>query len=503
VNLPGAGAPPLGLREQGRPLIVLLGLAALPVAGALTFATGLAVGTKPEHIAPLALAIVTGMLALVPLILDQGRPAHRRHILITLVSLSWMVNYSLAIFTQYFLVGGYNPARLTQVSGLAPADLVNGQLAALIGLGLLLLAYALPIGNTAAAAFPQPKREWSGAAALAVAVVLIPLGWSIYLAGQFQVIPKRLGSGVLGIVANATIYGISLLTLIYLRHRSRLALLMLCAAIPPTMFFNFFTGSKGRFFAPLAMVALTYVATRRQIRVRWVIVGIVALALLYPAAEFYRQVVLEENTLTAITMLKNPEAALRRVSAYTSTFDFGEYLASGVQMTTGRFAGVGITSIILRDTPERVPYQGGWTIGYIFLSYVPRILWPGNPDMSIGQWVTDHYMGGPSIRSNTGPSWVGELYFNFGYLGIVVGMLVLGVYFRILHEAFFNPDATMPLRWVGVIQIYLTVPAVSGGVIAPINALVLFGGMTLVIHGIIRMLARQAYRAPTSRRSDC
>jgi predicted phage tail protein len=123
--------------------------------------------------------------------------------------------------------------------------------------------------------------------------------------------------------------------------------------------------------------------------------------------------------------------------------------------------------------------------------------------MSIGQWVTDHYMGGPSIRSNTGPSWVGELYFNFGYLGIVVGMLVLGVYFRILHEAFFNPDATMPLRWVGVIQIYLTVPAVSGGVIAPINALVLFGGMTLVIHGIIRMLARQAYRAPTSRRSDC
>ena len=67
---------------------------------------------------------------------------------------------------------------------------------------------------------------------------------------QFGILPKRVGSGFLGMISNSTYFGIALLMLTYLRHRSREALMMMLLLIPPSMAFNFLTGSKTAFFSP-------------------------------------------------------------------------------------------------------------------------------------------------------------------------------------------------------------------------------------------------------------
>ena len=56
---------------------------------------------------------------------------------------------------------------------------------------------------------------------------------------------------------------------------------------------------------------------------------------------------------------------ISRISRFVGSYEFGDYLMQGVQATSRRSDGLGILSVIVRDCPSRVPYQGGWTIGYI------------------------------------------------------------------------------------------------------------------------------------------
>jgi hypothetical protein len=479
----------LSSRPDGsRPDIVVPFLAAVSTLGMLVFLLGIAVGTRAEHVPILVVAVVTGVVTLVPLILDQGRPAEKRHIFFSLLSLGWAAYYVQPVFTQYFRFGGYHPEQITSINGVSPPDLVIGQLVVLAAYLVMALGYASPFGRIVTSMLPAPRRDWPLASGLAVALVIIPLGWAVYLAGQFGLVPKRAGSGVLGTIASSTIYGIGLLMILHLRYKSHLAVLMLWVAIPLTMSFNFFTGSKGLFFAPLAMLVLTFVIVRRRFRMRWAVIAIVAFSLFYPVAQFYREVVLVSNTKKAADILTDPQAALGRVSAFAGTFNFGDYFGAGLTMTTARLAALGTTSIIIRDTPSRVPYQKGWTIGYIFLSYVPRVLWPAKPDISIGQWVTDHYGGGPEIRSNTGPSWIGELYFNFGLIGVVVGMFFLGVYFRTFHGVLFQPRVSIPGMLLAVILTRQIIPTMGGGLLGPVGSLPFYAGFVLILHLAVRSL---------------
>jgi hypothetical protein len=475
--------------DGSRPELVLLGLAALPILGVLIMAGGILVGTRPAHVPILGAAIVSGLLTLVPLILDQGRPAIRRHILFTMLSMSWAVFFVVPVFTRYFLLG-YDPEQFTELNGVLPPDVLRGQLVALAAYLAMAAGYAAPVGAGAVAALPRPRHEWSLPTGLAVATIVIPLGWAVYLAGQFGVLPKQAGSGVLGVIAGITTYGMALLMLLYLRYRSRLVLLMLWAAIPPTMAFNFFTGSKGFTLAPLAMVPITYAAVERRFRIRWAVGALLVLSLMYPVSNFYREVVLAGFTKRAVDVLRDPLGALQSMSAYASTFDPGQYLAEGLSMTSGRFDALGITSIIARDTPSRVPYQGGWSIGYIFIAYVPRVLWPGKPLLTCGQWVTDNYGAGliAGVRSATGPSWVGEFYFNFGMAGVIGGMFLLGVLIRMLHESVFHQDAPVPARWLGVIFIFNGVLGLGGNLLTTVNTFVFNGGFVLGIHLLARSL---------------
>lgn len=62
---------------------------------------------------------------------------------------------------------------------------------------------------------------------------------------------------------------------------------------------------------------------------------------------------------------------------------------------------------------------------------VPRSLWPDKPArITVGQWFTErYYPGKPSGRPITA---VGAYYLNFGWVGVVVGMLLSGFFGRVL-----------------------------------------------------------------------
>ncbi len=476
--------PPISPRSSNMgPLFSFVGLC---VVSMLAFMGGAAAGLDSWDMAILGLALLTGFVGFLPVIVDQARPPERRQVFITLLMLSYMVHLVLPIFTQYF--GSEGTGGMMDFKSIAPWDVAAGQGVTLVGLIMMLLGFYMPVGKGLASMAPKPRYDWSPNAALGVALIMIPLGWTVFLGGQFGLIPKRAGSGVLGQLASAVFYGIALLTIVYIRYRLRSALLLLLLLIPPTMAFNFFTGSKRLFLTALAMVAIPYIVHDRRIRTSWVVAGVATLVVLYPVAQFYREVVQRGYTLTSIEVLSNPGRALGAIAAFTSGVDPLEYLKVGFQATGHRLNALTLPCIIVRDTPDVVPYQGGWSIGYVFLSYIPRVLWPGKPDTTIGQWITDNYGAGPHIKSNTGPSWIGEFYFNFGYPGVIVGMLVMGLFFRVLQEICFQPSAAIPFLLIAVVVLYEVARSPQSGLIQPINGVIFAIPPIMAAHFMVRTL---------------
>jgi hypothetical protein len=90
---------------------------------------------------------------------------------------------------------------------------------------------------------------------------------------------------------------------------------MMLLLLPPSMAFNFLTGSKTATFSPPAIVAVAYIVAKRRIAIRWVVMAVAAVILLYPLAEFQRRVILRGNTMGAAYAFRNSSSA--RTSATT------------------------------------------------------------------------------------------------------------------------------------------------------------------------------------------
>lgn len=79
---------------------------------------------------------------------------------------------------------------------------------------------------------------------------------------------------------------------------------------------------------------------------------------------------------------------------------------------------------------ERTGLRYGETMGYLAYAFIPRILWPEKPDVTRGAWFT-LYLGQATnernVTTSTGQTATGELYWNFGLLGAVLGMGLIGV----------------------------------------------------------------------------
>jgi hypothetical protein len=490
-------------QDNGRPRLAVVLLLALPALVLIGIGFGVLGGVRGTDFAILALALLTGAIAFVPLILDVGRPYQWRQILLTFTALAFMGNFVVSVFTNYFFYDVVAQAEYVvsqDLIAIRPADIVNGQIAALIGLLSMLAGYAIPMGRVVRGGIWTPRRDWSYQTTLMMAALMIPLGWLVFLTSIFKVLPKRLGSGFLGAISTSTYVGLALLMLAYMRHRSRAAFWMMLLLIPPSMAFNFLTGSKTAFLSPPAIVAVAYIVVKRRIAIRWIVAAIALVVLTYPVAEFQRTVILHGNTRGAADALRKPGELVKHLSRFVASQELGSYLLEGIQATSQRADGLGILSVIVHDCPSRVPYQGGWTLGYIALSYVPRVVWADKPNMTTGKWVTANFGSGPDSNSLTAPTWIGELYFNFGWLGIVIGMLLMGALMRALHELLYRPDAPIPAQLMAIVVLFAFPQTLQQAVISAVNSVV-YGAMPLVIaHWGVRLLGGTTPPAPAADR---
>jgi oligosaccharide repeat unit polymerase len=87
------------------------------------------------------------------------------------------------------------------------------------------------------------------------------------------------------------------------------------------------------------------------------------------------------------------------------------------------------TAAIVQQTDAKNLFLNGSSFTGFIVAPIPRIWWPDKPDVRIGPFVAQEIL---LLRNRSGvpPGGIGEFYLNFGWIGIIIGMAIVGMLLR-------------------------------------------------------------------------
>jgi hypothetical protein len=221
------------------------------------------------------------------------------------------------------------------------------------------------------------------------------------------------------------------------RYRNRpdpLWRFLFVAALASEIFWGLISGMKTVLLQNFVVVALVSSFVMKRLNLRWLVGLFFALVLVYPLSNAYRSLVREEGV--EVTSLEEAVSAAQmaysRVQAGGSTTEdvWRQGLASTLQRVdlltcVAQVLALGDRASIARG---HVPW---WMLP--FYPFIPRFLWPSKPILQQGGLFTAALAGhgdSYSAGSSTAMTYPGDLYLQFGLLGVPIGMFVLGAFLQ-------------------------------------------------------------------------
>jgi len=112
---------------------------------------------------------------------------------------------------------------------------------------------------------------------------------------------------------------------------------------------------------------------------------------------------------------------------------------------------------IVATTPSEFPYLYGKGIVPLFTFMIPRDLWPGKPTAS-GYTYSVRFLGVDPPYKTVAAMIFGEWYCNFGPLGVLVGMMLVGVVVRMLSDVLHarQDNLVVMATWFVVVPDFMT-----------------------------------------------
>ncbi len=107
---------------------------------------------------------------------------------------------------------------------------------------------------------------------------------------------------------------------------------------------------------------------------------------------------------------------------------------------------------VIRRTPSQVPYWDGATYWSLIGFAIPRVLWPDKPVKVLGQTFGHRYsyLAPDDITTAINLPFLVEFYANFGVKGVLCGMFLVGIIFRVLEEYVNRPKQSLLVTLGGV-----------------------------------------------------
>lgn len=291
--------------------------------------------------------------------------------------------------------------------------------------------------------------------------LLLWVGLAFDAARQAMPIPIVL-RGLLYFTSMFSLLGIALLTILAVQRRlSGSERWALYAGIMLTALLRAGSGLVSNVVILAITVFLAVWAGGGRVGLRWILIA----ALSGAALIGMRSVAMEYRARSwfAATQLSLPGRALLMGQLLASKVAGQGVVATvedGWEIVAGRSANLDLLADVVRQTGTTVPFWGGETYLSLVGFAVPRFIWPSKPTKTLGQDFGHRYgyLDSWDTWTSINLPFLVEFYVNFGEVGILIGMVIVGVLYRLLDNDLNRPG--QPLQ-VTICNLVLLVPLLN------------------------------------------
>ena len=223
-----------------------------------------------------------------------------------------------------------------------------------------------------------------------------------------------------------------------------------------------FNASLATVVVPLFLMGVADVSLKRKLPWRMITVVACLILFLQPGKGIIRHEMSRGEVGEGMT-----DAVVRwvdvSISGWADVFAGRAPLDEQLSATSSRSSLLGMTGVILEQTPESVPYQLGAYYPLLIKNLIPRVFWPGKPSVNLAnQFFQVEYGLTEKQNLNTVSIACGfeaEGYMNFGWAGIIPVGLLVGFVLGIYEIAFFPVGSSMTAIAVGLAMLpgFLTI----------------------------------------------
>jgi hypothetical protein len=285
----------------------------------------------------------------------------------------------------------------------------------------------------------------------------------LFCDGVRQVVPiPVILRGLLYFTSMFSLLGIALLTILSVQRRlTRRERTALYVGIVFTALLRAGSGLVSNVVIMAITIFLAVWAGGGRLGLKWILIAVVSMA----AMIGMRSVAMEYRARSwfAETQLSLAGRALLMGDLMVKKVQ-NEGIVSTVQdgwgIVAGRSANLDLLADVVRQTGTTVPFWGGETYLSLVGFAVPRFIWPSKPTKTLGQDFGHRYGYLDSWDSWTSINlpYLVEFYANFGEIGVLVGMVIVGLLYRLLDNDLNR--AGQPLQ-VTICSLVLLVPLLN------------------------------------------
>ncbi len=345
----------------------------------------------------------------------------------------YFIYYAYAVFTNYGAV---------ILEGISEFYVIKALMLTTGGITAMYLSFYTPLGALTNFV-PHLKVNWDTSKAFRIGIILGVCGIFAYLSQvvNYGRIPLRFQS-VWDFTASLSMLAIVILYLLHLQKKLPIfaKIFLWGFLVPVRLFLDVVNGATYAALLDIITILLVYIYQRKRVPWLNLFFGVLFFFFIFSARDEFRYLISDKGPNSGASVSERAGIYLNLLQDRL-TFSPRRHEATYNEIAV-RTNGLVVFGKVLYLTPAAIPYWGGFTYRPFLYAIFPRLIVVDKVKENIGQEFGHRYgilHYGDYWTSINLPVLV-EFYVNFGPPGVLIGMFILGLIYRIFYTLLNHPE---------------------------------------------------------------